>query len=289
MVVSMNKILLGNALSASLALLMGFYGGTQWSPNGTGNDHPVSPQRSADSLTQLSAPGRIETATVADKSTASEVESKPEPVAPVCPEQIKAGVARHETAGGESKSRWAPVVSGFDRKKLEATYQQIYSEDAEQRNQALRILAALGAEEVVPELIRIATDEGENSEVRRDLIQQLQWSGHTRELAGILTQSRDADARLAAVNTISSGKMTDAEVMDMEAALLENLRMEPEDGIKIATLNHFLSVDPVAFQQVIEQYPSELSSPEVENYLKMITTPPEQIVDIPQQVDGAGG
>lgn len=280
----MNKILVRNVLLVVIALVIGFYIGTPWDSTGTDGLHRKHPLQSINHVDSLTASPYTESLFSQAKLEAKEKTSNTNSSKPVTN-----GIEQNGLVKVKPDSDQEPVALGFDSKKLEDTYQQIYSEDTEQRRQALQVLAQLGSEEIIPELIRIAADDNENSEIRRDLIQQIQWSGHTGELSNIITQSRDAEARLAAVNAVMSGKITETELTDMSTAMLENLHMEAEDGIKIATLNYFLSVDPIAFQQIVEQHSYELSSPEVQNYLNMITTPPSQTTESPQQTRGIGG
>lgn len=287
----MNKIIVGNALTASLAMTIGFYAGTRWHDEDRGKEQlAVEASPAAVTLSQETAPsppehgpGAVTVAPFAATQGAGAQQS------PSRREHRPPQVAQTEKTQKDRQPSWEPVVSGFDREKLEQTYQQLQSQDANQRHEALRTLAQLGAEEIKPDLIRIASDEEENSEVRRDLIQQINWSGNTQELTEILRRSRDSEIRLAAVTAVASGKLTDTERVDLERVMLENFRMEPQDGIKIATLNHFLASDPIAFQQIIEQFPNEISSPEVQSYLQLITTPPDETAQAPQEVEGSGG
>lgn len=139
-------------------------------------------------------------------------------------------------------------------------------------------MAKLGTEDVMPDLLRIAGDDEENGELRRELIQQIDWSGHTEKLAGIISGSRDAEARLAAVNAIASAEnLTDEEFEELGKAMMNNFLIEPEEGIKIATLNCIQAVYPDSFQEILERYPRVLATPEVRNYLKMIETPPDEM------------
>jgi hypothetical protein len=289
----MNKMIVGNALTASLAMAIGFYAGTRWQGEEGGNAQPAAP-----AAVSVPAPTHPKESALAPAGREAQVIAvspvnappvAPTQQSPAGPEQPSPQVAQAEKSVQEPKPSWEPVVSGFDRKKLEETYQQIYSDDANLRHQALRTLAQLGAEEVRQDLIRIASDEEEISEVRRDLIQQIDWSGNTQTLSDILIRSRDAEARLAAVTAASNGKLTDTERLYLEDVMMENFSMEPEDGIKIATLNHFLSTDPAAFQRILEEYPDEVSSPEVQSYLTLISTPPDQTSQPPQQMEGDGG
>lgn len=265
----------GNALSAATALLIGFYIGIQWHDGIEPANVPAEPLAESKVVVQptahVTAPAAAPSPANAN-DVSQPIAAQPSPAAqaslPAAPEPESAPqqIAHTET------------VIGFDGKKLGAVYQQIKSEDAQQRQQAALILAKLGAEDVVPDLIRIAGDDEENGELRRELIQQIDWSGHTEELAGIISKSRDAEARLAAVNAISAANnFTEEDFTRLGEAMMNNFLIEPEEGIKIATLNCIQAVYPDSFQEILKRYPRVLATPEVRNHLKMIATPPEQM------------
>ncbi|MEN9503589.1 MAG: hypothetical protein RI964_2874 [Pseudomonadota bacterium] len=265
----------------SLALLVGLYTGTHWNTQEISNTESDSVQKeliSADQKNNMHDTGHPVTFTVSPIV---------EPVLQT--KSLQSNVLKSELMKKDGHIVTDTSVSGFDRSKLETTYQQIYSEDAEQRHQAVQILAQLGEANVIPELIKIATNEEEDSKMRRDLIQQLSWSNYVSELNNIITHSRDAEVRLAAINAVESGKIGGYGLINTEEVMLENLRIEPEDGIKIATLNHFLSTNPEKFHQIVAQYSQELSSPSIQNYLKMVTTPPAQATDVPLNDGQLGG
>lgn len=286
----MNKIF-AQVLSAATTLLIGFYTGTQW--NAKNINLTVSPPIPDPAFTKSSAIAQ-------EKKTANSVANPPnfttEAVSSIANSEKQ--TARVQTQAISSCPK--PIIQyavqdigGFDSKKLNELYQQVDSEDDQQRQQALLALAKLGTDDVVLDLIQVAGDDEKNSELRRELIQQIDWSGHAKELSDIITASRDAEVRLAAVNAISPEKMTDEELTELEDALLENLRIEPEDGVKIATLNYILSVDPESFEQAFEYYSDELTTPEVQEYLHRIATPPpeenEQEIPADEQKDNLGG
>lgn len=289
----MNR-LIENTISAATALLIGFYVGTQW--NGK--------ELSDTSAVLLPEPQVVQSAVQAHPELLPEphvaqpaVQAHPEKAAVVLP-PAGAADASQPTAAQPSPVVQAPAcpepeaavrhiahtetVSGFDSKKLNAVYQQINSEDAQQRQQAALVLAKLGAEDVVPDLIRIAGDDEESGELRRELIQQIDWSGHTEKLAGIISKSRDAEARLAAVNAISAvNNFTEEDYATLGEVMMENFLIEPEEGIKIATLNCIQTVYPDSFQEILEEYPRVVATPEVRNYLAMIETPPDEMEQVP--------
>lgn len=222
-------------------------------------------------------------------ATGGEVASPTTPDSSVpCGDRPQSAVVHGDDPDRRPTPVWEPVISGFDREKLEETYQKAFGGDASRRHEALRTLAELGAEEIMPELIDIASSEDEDSEVRRELIQRIDWSGDTQVLGDILIGSRDVEARLAAVAAASGETLTEGERTGLEALLLENLAIEPSDGVKIATLNHFLSTDPLAFQHILTQYRHELATPEVQQYLEFISTPPAPLGEEPGNVEDAG-
>ncbi len=265
-----------NTISAAGALLLGFYVGTQWNKQEPAAiPAELRPELPAAQVEKpAAAPPPV--STVASRPIANVAQPKPsayvqppQAVSPA-PEPPPQRVAHTET------------VPGFDSKKLDAVQQQSKSEDAQQRREALLILAKLGTENVLPDLIRAAANDEESSSLRRELIQQIDWSGHAEELAGIISKSRDAEARLAAVNAISAAKnFTEEEFAQLGDALMNNFLMEPEEGIKIATLNCIQENWPGEFQKILEKYPKVLATPEVQNHLKMITTTPEQMEEAP--------
>jgi hypothetical protein len=266
-----------NALSAATALLIGFYIGTQWNGKEPANapEELLAESQLAHPAAHVAAPAAV-TSPAGIGDVSQSVAAQPSPAAqapqPACPnpEPASQQIAHTETA------------PGFDSKKLDAFYQQIKSEDPQQRQQALLALAKLGTEDVVSDLIRAAADDEESGELRRELIQQIDWSGHTEELAGIISKSRDAEARLAAVNAISAAKnLTEEEFVKLGEVIMNNFLIEPEEGIKIATLNCIQAVYPDSFQEILERYPRVLATPEVRNYLKMIETPPDEMEQAP--------
>jgi hypothetical protein len=273
----MSKIA-GNVLSVLAALLIGFYAGAQWSEKKT--DSISSPQEPAvtehapalpreQPVQPVDAPrvADVVSPQFKDKKTAVSVAAPP-PMK--CPELPAEHISQQ--------------IAGFDSKKMDAVYQQIHSEDAQKRHESLRTLAQFGTEEIMPDLIRTAADDEESSDLRRDLIQQIDWAGHTKELGDILSRSRDAEARLAAVNTIASAKhLTDAELEGLGSVMINNFLVEPEEGIKIATLNCIQAVYPDSFQEVLEKYPHVLATPEVQAYLKRLTAPPDENAQAPAE------
>jgi len=191
----------------------------------------------------------------------------------------------------ESKAHTAPITTGnsssyhanhqysesvydFDKVKLANMQQKMYSKIPSEKQQALLILAQLGSEELMPELVRVAADEAENSELRRELIRQINWTEHSGELASIVKNSKDAETRLAAVIAVNREKLSTADIMKLENVLLENLHIEAQDGIKIATLNYFLGQSFDVFQQIVKTYSNELSSHEVRNYIDSVSRVP---------------
>jgi hypothetical protein len=265
------KRLVENTISAAVALLIGFYIGTQWHGKEPANtpEEPLAEPQVAHPVAHVEEPAAPPPAS-ANTSQPSAVQPKPAAQAPPpispAPELPPQRVAHTET------------VPGFDSKKLDDVYQQSKSEDAQQRQRALLALAKLGTKEVVSDLISAAADDEESSELRRELIQQIDWSGHTEELGEIISKSRDAEARLAAVNAIAAAEnLTDAEFDGLGQTMINNFLIEPEEGIKIATLNCIQARYPDSFQEVLEKYPRVLATPEVQNHLKMIATPPEQM------------
>lgn len=265
-----------NALSAATALLIGFYVGSHWNgkePAKAPAELLVEPQL-AQPAALVPTPAITPPAGADDVSKPIAAQSSPAVQAPqpACPEPEPA--VRQITQ--------AETVPGFDSKKLDAVYQQLNNEDAQQRQQAALVLAKLGTENVMPDLLRIAGDDEENGELRRELIQQIDWSGHTEKLAGIISGSRDAEARLAAVNAISAANnLTEEDFTRLGEAMMNNFLIEPEEGIKIATLNCIQAVYPDSFQEILERYPRVLATPEVRNYLKMIETPPDEMEQAP--------
>lgn len=281
-----------NAFSAAIALLIGFYVGTQW--------HGEKP---SNTLAELSAKPQVvqPIAHVVEKPITTSLPAHTDARRSPISEQnhsdtSQLNTTQHRTAAQAPQPAFpeleAPsqrvvhteAVPGFDSKKLYAVYQEINSEDAQQRQQALIVLAKLGTEEVVSDLISAAANDEESSSLRRELIQQIDWSGHTEELTGIISKSRDAEARLAAVNAIAAAEnLTDAEFEGLGQAMINNFLIEPEEGIKIATLNCIRARYPASFQEVLEKYPRVLATPEVQKYLQMIKTPPEQMEGAPAE------
>lgn len=275
----MNKIILRTIAPAALALVLGLYGGVYWGKSQGNCAEPAGRGIAGADAAAGSGPGLLP-----DPDERSARGHRPPPSTVTVGATADSSGTRVQPARSASPGRpdAAPLpmmaaaeVSGFDRAKLEHTYQQLSSADVNQRHEALRTLAQLGGPEIKPYLIRVAANEAENSEIRRDLIQQIDWSGNTRELGDILVGSRDAEARLAAVGAVGVGNLTVTERMGLEDSMRENLSLEPAEGVKIATLNYFLSADPLTFEQVLQQYPNELSTPEVKSYLEFILTPPD--------------
>lgn len=276
----MNKIA-GNVLSVLAALLIGFYAGAQW--NGKKSDSILPPSLPpVPAVTQHApAPPMEQSVQPVDTPRAADVASQqPKDIktaAPIvappqlnCPEPPAAHISQQ--------------IAGFDSKKMDAVYQQIHSEDAQERHQSLRTLAQLGTEEIMPDLIRAAADDEESSDLRRDLIQQINWAGHAEELGGIISKSRDAEARLAAVDAIAAAEnFTEEEFATLGEAMMNNFLMEPQEGVKIATLNCIQAVYPDSFQEVLERYPQVLATPEVQAYLKRLTAPPDENIQSPAE------
>ncbi len=277
----MNKIA-GNVFSVLAALLIGFYAGAQWSEKKTGSTLPPSLLPVPAVTEHAPAPPMAQPVQPVDTPPRAPVVVSPQPkdIKTAAPVAAPPPMKCPELPAGHVSQQ----IAGFDSKKMDAVYQQIHSEDTQKRHEALRTLAQFGSEKIMPDLIHAAADDEESSDLRRDLIQKIDWNGHAEELAGIISKSRDAEARLAAVNAIAAAEnLTEEEFATLGEAMMQNFLIEPQEGVKIATLNCIQAIYPDSFQEVIEKYPRALAVPEVQDYLKRLAEPPDE--NIPPQVE----
>ncbi len=188
----------------------------------------------------------------------------------------------------------APVVSSssvlstehaaqFEKLKEQLNYQglqnvigDMHSGDLNVRQRALRALALIGSSAIKEEIGRIIWDETEDTALRRDLIQHMDWQGFGDGLIDLFKNSKDSSIRAAVVSAVDTSRLDETEKQNFENSLINNFVNESDEFIRIVTLDYFSNHDKAYLQTLAGSLIHQEISPQLREHIRFLTTPAPQ-------------
>ncbi len=175
------------------------------------------------------------------------------------------------------------AVSGqVDADALQTALADMHSPNIETRQQALRALMLVGSPEVKLEIGRIIFNDEEDVNLRRELIQSLNWHGVSEQLINLFQTAKDYNVRAAAILAAETSQLDESERLAFESVLQESFAEEPDNFVKIATLDYFSNNNPSKLQEFFDnsdeaggedEDEGETMSSAVRKHLEFLLTP----------------
>jgi len=175
-----------------------------------------------------------------------------------------------------NKTQDVSISKHIDHDALQTVTKDMESTDFNTRQRALRAMVLLGSPEIKQQIGQIILNEDENVALRRDLIQSMDWQGLGDQLVGLFEKSKDSAIRFAAISAVDSSNLNETEKQSFENSLLNNVTVEPDDFIKIATLDYFSNHNREQLQLVINKLNPQEISPQLQDHIKFLTTPTQE-------------
>jgi hypothetical protein len=169
------------------------------------------------------------------------------------------------------------AYSKIDYSEVTEALANMYSTDIDVRTKYLKALILLGSSEIKEEIGQIILDETENTELRRDLIKELDWQGISPYLITLLETSKDHEIRFAAVSAIEDSAFSEAEKSTVDIALLQSFHTEQEDYIKNAIIGYFSGRNSDEFTNLLSSIDENTISSDVKDHIQFLLTPPEAL------------
>jgi hypothetical protein len=185
-------------------------------------------------------------------------------------------VSTPSTENKTNKTPEIPISKQIDHDALQTVTKDMYSTDFNTRQRALRAMVLLGSPEIKQQIGQIILNEDENVALRRDLIQSMDWQGLGDQLVGLFEKSKDSAIRFAAISAVDSSNLSETEKQSFENSLLNNVTVESDDFIKIATLDYFSNHNREQLQSVINKLNPQEISPQLQDHIKFLTTPSQE-------------
>jgi len=164
----------------------------------------------------------------------------------------------------------------LDFQGVQDVIRDMRSEDLNVRQRALRTLALVGSAEIKQEIGRIILDETEDTALRRDLIQSMDWQGLGEQLNHLFLNSKDIVIRAAAISAVDSSRLNEIEKQVIETSLINNFTDESEDFIRIATLDYFANHDNPSLHILADSLNGQDISLQLREHIQFLTTPAPQ-------------
>ncbi len=160
----------------------------------------------------------------------------------------------------------------LDEQGVQDAIRDMHSEDFNTRQRALRVLVLVGAPEIKEEIGKIILNEEEDSALRRDLIQSMDWQGLGGQLSNIFENSKDSTVRFATITAVNTSRLDNTEKQNFENKLINNFTNESDDFIRIATLNYFSNYKSPYLHTLTDSLNEQNSSQQVRNHAQFLTT-----------------
>jgi hypothetical protein len=161
----------------------------------------------------------------------------------------------------------------LDMAGVEDVIWDMHSEDFNVRQRALRALALVGSAEIKEEIGRIIMDETQDTALRRDLIQSLDWQGLGEHLNNLFLVSKDAVVRAAAVSAVHDSQLSEIEKQTIETSLISNFAEETDDFIRIVTLDYFANLNSPHLHSLANSLNNQDISTQLREHIQFLTTP----------------
>jgi len=186
---------------------------------------------------------------------------------------IPSVVSTPSTENKTNKTQDVSISKQIDHDALQTVTKDMYSTNFNTRHRALRAMVLLGSPEIKQQIGQIILNEEEDIALRRDLIQNMDWQGNGEHLTKLFENSKDVTIRAAAISAVDSSNLNETEKQTFENSLLNNVTVESDDFIKIATLDYFSNHNREQLQSVINKLNPQEISPQLLDHIKFLTTP----------------
>jgi hypothetical protein len=173
----------------------------------------------------------------------------------------------------EQLVQYQTLTHQVDYKGVQEALQNMHSENVNTRQRALRALILLGSPEVKLQIGQVILDEEEDTALRRDLIQSMDWQGSSEQLSNLFENSKNPIIRAATISAVDNSHLSETEKQSFEASLVKNFSNESDDLIKIATLNYFSNQNSSHLYTLIDNLDQQTISPKLQEHIKFLTTP----------------
>ncbi len=170
-------------------------------------------------------------------------------------------------------AQFALLQEQLDLQGVEDVIGNMHSEDLNVRQRALRALALIGSSAIKQEIGQIVLNEAEDTALRRDLIQHMDWQGFGGALIDLFENSKNGSIRAAAVSAVDISRLDETEKQNFENSLINNFVNESDEFIRIVTLDYFSNHDKAYVQTLADSLIHQEISPQLREHLRFLTTP----------------
>lgn len=157
----------------------------------------------------------------------------PSDVAP-CPSAVAIPTAAYEDAHQHISS-----TTYFDEEMVRIALSDIVEGDTDDRLESLLALSWLGNDHALMEIDRIIVDENEDTALRAELIEHVDWHDRIDQLRNLLSRNHDSAVRAAAMSVAAHTQLEDAERSSFESAIVDYFEEDSNDFSRIAALSYF--------------------------------------------------
>lgn len=161
----------------------------------------------------------------------------------------------------------------LDYDSLQSAIDNMYSTDFNDRQRALRTLVLVGTDDIKDKIGEIILDENEDTALRRDLIQSMDWGGFSSVLIDLFNSSKDSSIRGAAVSAIDNSHLGQDEIQAIENSLVANFADESDDFVRIVTLDYFSNHNSPYLQELSSSLDGQELSQQLREHIQFLNTP----------------
>lgn len=169
------------------------------------------------------------------------------------------------------------IYEQVDQVGIQQAVADMYSADLDTRQRALRALTLVGSSEIKQQIGQIIFNDDEDTTLRNDIIKNLDWHGLSEQLIELFQISKDYNIRTAAITAAQTSHFDETERQSFETTLLENFESEPDDFVKIATLDYFANNNLDKLQDFLNEENKNNLSPEVHKHLQFLLVPAQEV------------
>jgi hypothetical protein len=164
----------------------------------------------------------------------------------------------------------------FDSNKLQQVLDDVKSDNFYTRQRAYKIMALVGSQEQKYIISQIILDKEEDTSLRRELIETMDWDGFGSGLITLLKETGYPEIQTSVISKAEETQFTPDEKLQFENVLSNKFVQEQDDESRKTILKYFANTNKELIGQLIGKIDVNALSPELIEHIQSIQQFPSE-------------